>query len=81
MARVELRLPQYGMGMADAQIVTWHNKLGDSVTEGDILITADAAKTSVDITAPATGVLVEIAAKEGDVPLVGDLLAVIESAG
>jgi pyruvate/2-oxoglutarate dehydrogenase complex dihydrolipoamide acyltransferase (E2) component len=79
MARVELRLPQYGMGMSDAEIVECHHQVGDVVRDGDVLITADAAKSSVEINAPASGRLVEVAVKVGDVPLVGDLLAVIET--
>lgn len=79
MTRVELRLPQFGMGMSDAEIMEWHAKVGDDVTEGMVLITAETAKTSVEIEAPATGVLVEAAVEVGDVPLAGDLLAVIEA--
>lgn len=79
MARIELRLPQYGMGMADAEVVAWHHVVGDSVEEGEILVTAEAAKTTVDIPSPAAGVLLETLVSVGDVPLVGDLLAVIET--
>ena len=78
MARVELRLPQMGMGMSDAEILEWHVAVGDHVAEGDVIITAETAKATVEVPAPATGTLVEAAVAVGDVPLTGDLLAVIE---
>jgi pyruvate/2-oxoglutarate dehydrogenase complex dihydrolipoamide acyltransferase (E2) component len=79
MARVEFRLPQYGMGMSDAEIVSWSHRVGDAVQEGEILLTIDTAKASQDIEAPTAGVLREIHVAVGDVAFVGDLIAVIET--
>ena len=79
MARVELRLPQMGMGMSDAEILEWLVAVGDHVEEGDILMTAETAKAAVDIPSPATGTLVEAAVGAGETAETGDLLAVIEA--
>ena len=42
MARVELRLPQMGMGMSDAEILEWHVAVGDVPLTGDLLAVIEA---------------------------------------
>lgn len=79
MARIELRLPQYGMGMSDAEIVERSCQAGDVVGEGDVLLIAEAAKSTVEISAPTGGRIVSVVVNVGDVPLVGDLLLVIDT--
>jgi pyruvate dehydrogenase E2 component (dihydrolipoamide acetyltransferase) len=77
----EVRLAQYGMGMQDATIVQWHKNEGDPVVAGDVILEVEAAKTAVDIEAPASGILSRIIAQVDDVVPVGDLLAEIASEG
>jgi predicted deacylase len=54
-----MRLPQYGMGMADAEVVEWLKAVGEAVSEGEPVVVVDAAKTTVEVNAPASGTLVE----------------------
>jgi pyruvate/2-oxoglutarate dehydrogenase complex dihydrolipoamide acyltransferase (E2) component len=77
-AQTEVRLAQYGMGMSDAEIVTWLVAEGDQVQEDQPIVSVDAAKVTVEVLAPATGTLSEIRKGEGDVADVGEILAVIE---
>jgi pyruvate/2-oxoglutarate dehydrogenase complex dihydrolipoamide acyltransferase (E2) component len=57
---IDVKLPQYGMGMSEGTIVAWHKAVGDAVTEGEPIADVEAAKATSEIAAPATGTLAEI---------------------
>jgi pyruvate/2-oxoglutarate dehydrogenase complex dihydrolipoamide acyltransferase (E2) component len=75
---VEVRLPQFGMGMQEAIIVKWLKNEGDAVAEGEALIEIEAAKTSEIVESPAAGRLGKILVPEGETVPVRELLAEIE---
>jgi pyruvate/2-oxoglutarate dehydrogenase complex dihydrolipoamide acyltransferase (E2) component len=79
MARMELRLAQHGMGMSDAEVLDLHKAAGERVEAGEPIMTVDAAKTQFDIEAPSGGTILEVAVGVGDIPLVGDLLVVLDT--
>lgn len=79
MARVEVLLPQWGMGMSEGSIVTWLKKVGDKVVEDEPLAEVEAEKVEEILEAPATGTLVEILVKEGETIEVRTVVAIIES--
>ena len=80
MAVIDVLLPQSGMGMQDAEIVTWLKSIGDSVSEGDILVEVEAAKVTVEVPSPASGKLVDILAQEGETVEVRAIIARIQEA-
>lgn len=51
---------------------------GDSVSEGDELVTLESMKMEIPVIAETSGVVREVAVHEGDVIQGGDLIAVIE---
>jgi pyruvate/2-oxoglutarate dehydrogenase complex dihydrolipoamide acyltransferase (E2) component len=57
---VELKLPQFGMGMTEGTIVAWAKSEGDVVEEGEVIGTVEAAKATNDLTAPVSGTLTKI---------------------
>jgi pyruvate dehydrogenase E2 component (dihydrolipoyllysine-residue acetyltransferase) len=57
---VEVKLPQFGMGMREATILRWYKSVGDAVTKGDPLLEVEAEKAVNEIVAPASGVLASI---------------------
>ncbi len=57
---IDVKLPQFGMGMTEGTIVAWHKAEGDQVTEGEPLADVEAAKATSEIAAPASGTLVQI---------------------
>jgi len=67
MAVIQVLLPQFGMGMKDAQIVAWRKKPGDRVASGEILVEVEAAKSIIEVPSPTDGELLEILVNEGDV--------------
>ena len=79
MPKVEVLLPQWGMGMSEGTITTWLKKVGDTVTEDEPLAEVEAEKVEETLESPAAGTVVEILVPEGDTVEVRTLVAVIES--
>jgi pyruvate/2-oxoglutarate dehydrogenase complex dihydrolipoamide acyltransferase (E2) component len=74
---IEVRLPQWGMGMKEGTIVEWIKAIGDRVEEGDVLAVVETEKVETELTSPATGTLDQIHVHEEETVPVGTLLAVI----
>ena len=79
MARIEVLLPQWGMGMSEGAIVEWLKKVGDHVDEDEPLAEVEAEKVEETLESPATGTLIEILVEEGASVEVRTVLAVIET--
>ncbi len=79
MARVEVLLPQWGMGMSEGSITTWHKKVGDTVAEDEALADVEAEKVEETLESPAAGTIVEILVPEGESVEVRTVVAIIES--
>jgi len=75
---IEIRLPQWGMGMQEGTIVQWLKAVGDRVTEGDVLAEVESAKSVEDLLAPADGQLAQIIVAAGQAVPVNELLATLE---
>jgi 2-oxoisovalerate dehydrogenase E2 component (dihydrolipoyl transacylase) len=78
MARFAFRLPDIGEGIAEAEIVAWHVKIGDRIEEDANLADMMTDKATVEMESPVTGIVVEIAGAVGDMIAIGSTLAVIE---
>ncbi|MET0569112.1 MAG: dihydrolipoamide acetyltransferase family protein [Hyphomicrobiaceae bacterium] len=76
---IEFRLPQFGMGMSDGTIIAWHKQEGEVLVEGEPLLEIEAAKTSVEVGAPASGVLKQIIVPVDQNVPVQTIIALIES--
>ncbi len=81
MARFVFKLPDIGEGIAEAEIVAWHVKVGDRVEEDGRLADMMTDKATVEMESPVAGTVVEVAGEEGDVVAIGSPLVVIETAG
>jgi 2-oxoisovalerate dehydrogenase E2 component (dihydrolipoyl transacylase) len=79
MARVPFRLPDIGEGIAEAEIVTWHVQVGDMVEEDQPIADMMTDKATVEMAAPVTGRIVELAGHVGDNIPIGSTLAVFET--
>ncbi|MFN3954782.1 MAG: 2-oxoglutarate dehydrogenase complex dihydrolipoyllysine-residue succinyltransferase [Pararhodobacter sp.] len=78
---VEVRVPTLGESVSEATIATWFKKPGDPVAVDEMLCELETDKVTVEVPAPAAGVLSEIVAAEGSTVGVNALLAVIAEAG
>ncbi len=77
----EVRVPTLGESVTEATVATWFKKPGDSVAQDEMLCELETDKVTVEVPAPAAGVLAEIVANEGDTVGVDALLANISAAG
>ena len=79
MAKIELLLPAMGEGIIEATITKWLVKEGEMVEEDQPLLEVATDKVDSEIPSPVKGVLSKILMAEGEVPLIGSLLAEIET--
>jgi 2-oxoisovalerate dehydrogenase E2 component (dihydrolipoyl transacylase) len=81
MARFTFKLPDIGEGIAEAEIVAWHIKVGDRVEEDQNIADMMTDKATVEMESPVSGVVVELAGEVGDQVPIGSALVVIETEG
>ena len=81
MARYEFKLPDIGEGIAEAEIVAWHVKVGDSIAEDQQIADMMTDKATVEMESPVAGKVLELAGEVGDQVPIGSVLAVIETEG
>jgi len=78
----EIRVPTLGESVTEATIGKWFKKPGDAVAVDEPLVELETDKVTIEVPAPAAGVLGDIAAKDGDTVAVGAVLGQIkEGAG
>jgi pyruvate/2-oxoglutarate dehydrogenase complex dihydrolipoamide acyltransferase (E2) component len=75
---LEFQLPSLSADIEYGTVSKWLRSEGDRVEEGEPIVDVEVDKVTETIDAPASGLLVEIVALEGDEVKVGGLLAVIE---
>ena len=81
MAEHVIRLPDVGEGVAEAELVEWHVKVGDLVREDAILGAVMTDKATVEIPSPVEGKVLWLGAEVGDVVAVGSNLVRLDVAG
>ena len=78
----EIRVPTLGELVTEATIGKWFKKAGDAVAVDEPLVELETDKVTIEVPAPAAGVLTDVAVKDGDTVAVGALLGAIkEGAG
>src|SRR6201997_5390021 len=70
----DIRVPTLGESVTEATIGKWFKKPGDSVTADEPLVELETDKVTIEVPAPAAGVLAEILVKDGDTVAPGALL-------
>ena len=77
----EIRVPTLGESVSEATIGKWFKKVGDAVKADEPLLELETDKVTLEVNAPAAGVLSEIVAHDGDTVGVGALLGNIAAGG
>ena len=75
---IEVRVPQLPESVADATLVTWHKRPGDSVSRDENLVDLETDKVVLEVPAPTSGVLREIRVDNGTTVTSGQILAILE---
>ncbi|HEY2633236.1 MAG TPA: dihydrolipoamide acetyltransferase family protein [Steroidobacteraceae bacterium] len=78
MSQYVFKMPDLGEGTVDAEIVAWHTKPGDAVTEDQLIVEVMTDKAAVEVPAPVSGRVVSITGAPGDKVAVGSPLIVFD---
>ncbi|HQX86004.1 MAG TPA: 2-oxo acid dehydrogenase subunit E2, partial [Ornithinibacter sp.] len=78
MALREFKLPDPGEGLTEADLVTWHVAVGDTVKVNDIVVEVETAKSLVELPVPFAGTVASLHAAEGDTVDVGSVIITID---
>ncbi|WP_435171559.1 dihydrolipoamide acetyltransferase family protein [Paenibacillus glycanilyticus] len=81
MAKFEYKFPELGEGLHEGEIVKVHIKVGDKVTDDDIIMEVQNDKAVVEVPCPVNGTVLEVRMKDGQVCHVGEVVAIIDAEG
>jgi len=81
MAIVEVKVPQLSESVAEATMLQWKKKVGESVAADEILIEIETDKVVLEVPAPAAGVISEILVADGGTVAAEQLIARIDTDG
>lgn len=74
---IEIKVPQLGESVSEAAIAKLHKKVGDAVKADELIVELETDKVTLEVNAPADGVISDLKVKEGDNVKVGDLIALM----
>ncbi|TMJ48415.1 MAG: 2-oxoglutarate dehydrogenase complex dihydrolipoyllysine-residue succinyltransferase [Alphaproteobacteria bacterium] len=77
----EIRVPTLGESVTEATIGRWFKQPGEAVAADEPVVELETDKVTVEVPAPASGVLAEILAKDGEIVAPGALLGQIQEGG
>lgn len=81
MAKFIFNLPDIGEGIAEAEIVAWHVKVGDRIDEDQPIADMMTDKATVEMESPVSGIVTRVAGEAGDVISIGSMLVEVETDG
>ena len=81
MAIVEVKVPQLSESVAEATMVTWKKRVGESVVADEILIEIETDKVVLEVPAPTSGVLVQLVRNDGETVATEEVIARIDTEG
>jgi 2-oxoglutarate dehydrogenase E2 component (dihydrolipoamide succinyltransferase) len=76
---VNIVVPPLGESVTEATVAKWHKKAGDAIKMDEILVELETDKVTLEVNAPATGVLSEVVVTEGGSVVVGAVLGHVEA--
>src|SRR5690242_19500891 len=74
---IEIKVPAMGESVTEATVARWFKREGDAVKRDEQLLELETDKVTVEVPAPADGMLESISVKDGDTVQVGALLGAI----
>ena len=78
---IPFKLADIGEGIAEVEMIKWHVKEGDKVTQFQLLCEVRSDKAQAEITSRYDGTITKLHHKEGDIVKVGSTLVDIDSTG
>ena len=77
--KIDVRVPTLSDSVASGTLLPWRKNVGETVARDETLVDLETDKVILEIPAPASGTVIEIAQPEGAVVKAGDVVAVIET--
>nr|WP_281068170.1 2-oxo acid dehydrogenase subunit E2 [Paenibacillus silagei] len=77
----EYKFPELGEGLHEGEIIKMHIKVGDKITDDDIIMEVQNDKAVVEVPSPVNGTVVEVFTKDGQICRVGEVVAIIAAEG
>ncbi|MEC5218347.1 2-oxoglutarate dehydrogenase E2 component (dihydrolipoamide succinyltransferase) [Actimicrobium sp. GrIS 1.19] len=81
MAILEVKVPQLSESVAEATLLQWHKKVGDSVTRDENLIDIETDKVVLELPAPEGGTITQLMKPNGATVVAGEIIAIIDTEG
>ena len=78
---IEITMPKLGLTMEEGTVTYWLVKEGQPVEAGKPLMTVETDKVSIDVEAPASGILLKILVEEGNTVPISTIIAYIGEPG
>ena len=78
---VDIKVPALGESVTEAEVAKWYKQVGDAVAADEPLVELETDKVTLEVNAPAAGILAEILAGEGAEVEVGAVLGRIDETG
>ena len=78
---VKVIMPQAGQDLETGVVTQWHKAEGDSVEKGEAIVQIETEKVSLDVEAPAAGILLRILVPDGTETPIFSTIAIIGQPG
>ncbi|MFC0253602.1 2-oxoglutarate dehydrogenase complex dihydrolipoyllysine-residue succinyltransferase [Massilia consociata] len=79
MAQIEVKVPQLSESVAEATLLSWHKKVGESVDRDENMIDIETDKVVLELPAPSAGVIVQLIKADGATVVSGETIAIIDT--
>jgi 2-oxoglutarate dehydrogenase E2 component (dihydrolipoamide succinyltransferase) len=79
MAQIEVKVPQLSESVAEATLLSWHKKVGESVARDENMIDIETDKVVLELPAPSAGVIVQLIKNDGATVVSGETIAIIDT--
>jgi 2-oxoglutarate dehydrogenase E2 component (dihydrolipoamide succinyltransferase) len=79
MAQIEVKVPQLSESVAEATLLSWHKKVGESVARDENMIDIETDKVVLELPAPSAGVIVQLIKADGATVVAGEVIAIIDT--
>jgi 2-oxoglutarate dehydrogenase E2 component (dihydrolipoamide succinyltransferase) len=79
MALLEVKVPQLSESVAEATLLQWHKKVGESVARDENLIDIETDKVVLELPAPGAGIITQIIKGDGTTVVAGEVIAIIDT--
>ncbi|WP_312511134.1 2-oxoglutarate dehydrogenase complex dihydrolipoyllysine-residue succinyltransferase [Massilia sp.] len=79
MAQIEVKVPVLSESVAEATLLSWHKKVGESISRDENMIDIETDKVVLELPAPSAGVIVQLLKADGATVVANEVIAIIDT--